>query len=262
MVGVNGMISKKMVLGGVFFILVFFIFLFFFNSPQPSPTSLVDLSGECVDVNRSAYGVSSAVFSELPSPPRCFNSVVRRFHENVFTDDSFFSREYFLQPEFFPNFLDNGLGFWTNPDASRYGVVGFGAFPAEQTISLRRGEEKVVRVFVHAGFGVRSFQGMRIVSRFTNLSKGIRVTLDDASESGFLLGPTFPVFDASWVHPLELRLRVERDAPFHVASVVLQSAPPSFSDESAWGDNYSLYFPATQYVGEQAVARILVKVVE
>ena len=259
------MVEKKiMVVGIVAFILVAAIFVFFF-SPQsfyPSPNSSFSSFDNCENVDRAAYEVSPVVFAELPPLPRCFYSVVKKFHDHSFNDASFFSREYFLQPEFYPNFLEQGLSFWKTPDGERYGVVGFGAFPAEQTISLSPGSSKVIRVFVHSGFGVRSFQGMKLVPSFKTLAQNVSVSLDEESEKGFLLGPSFPVFNENWAKSVDVLVSADASAPTHVVELVIKSSPPSSRDEVEWEQVNSLYYSATQFVGEQTVARVFIKVVK
>lgn len=254
------MVKKIVLVGGVAFLLLLIIFVYYFQGQSSLSNSAVLMN--CRDLNRSDYGLSPLVFAQLPPSPACFGGVVEKYHQQLFSNSLFFSREYFLQPEFYPNFLEQGLSFWQNPDENRYGVIGFGAFPAEQTVVLSPGEVKTVRVFLHAGFGVRSFQGMRLRASLRNPSESVSVALDSASERGFLLSPTFPVFTDAWARAVDAEIVVAPGASSEVVEINLVSTPPSSEDSVAWSHENARYYAATQYVGPQVVARVLVKIVQ
>ncbi len=57
------------------------------NPISPEPFSPEDNKGidNCVDLDRSSYGMPSAVFEELPKPPQCFFSIVNAYREQKFS---------------------------------------------------------------------------------------------------------------------------------------------------------------------------------
>lgn len=218
----------------------------------------------CVDLNRS-YNIPSAVFEALPQPPRCFVSMVQLYQSQQFSDDFFFGPSFFLQPEFYPSFLRNGLHYWTSPISTHWGAIGFGAFPSERTLSVARGQTIRTRFFFHSGFGVRSFQGMRVVPRFQTPTdaQSIHIKLDTDSQNGFLLGPSFPKFDAAWAKPIDLEITADATAPVGNTGFVLKTEPADAVRVERWqAEKGILYYNATDFVGEQTIAAITLAVTD
>ncbi len=225
-----------------------------------SPLSPGDYSG-CVDVNRSAYGVSSSIFGQLPSPPACLVSISSAFESGKFSDAFFFTPEYFLQPEFYPNFESEGLRQWTSPLASHFGLVGVSLYPFESRSGVLKGGEKSFRFFIHSGYGVRSMQAVRLEAVLEDSSDApyVSLSLDPESSSGFILGPTFPLFSSEWVHPVVLTVRMDAQAPYTEYRIHLKTVPVSddfFTSHTPTGT--SLYYDATTYVGSRTLNTLTV----
>ena len=91
--------------------------------------------------------------------------------------------------------MQNGLASWEKPDTTHYGVAGAGFYPAIESVSIKKGSAIMEKFFVHAGFGVRTYQGLQIIPQQADDNKGVSVTL---TGSEFLLGPTFPKFAKNW----------------------------------------------------------------
>jgi hypothetical protein len=205
-----------------------------------------------VDVDRDAYGISSAVFSDLPPIPSCFQSVVDRYQDGRFADAYFFTPAYYLQPEFFPNFVTSGLSQWQSPDASHYGVVGFGGHPATHRSGVLIGGQKSFRFFINSGFGVRGYQAGRLEAVLVNPQDApfVKVTLDEDSANGFLLGPTFPRFSPLWVHVVDVNVSFSKDAAYKDYVISFRSAEVS----EEWFDAHNppsatYYYNITDFVG-------------
>ncbi len=216
----------------------------------------------CRDIDRSNYGIIPEVFDSLPPAPKCFYSVVEAFRQRQLRDGFFFSEAYYLQPEFYPEFIGNGITQWTNPNPTHYGLVGYGSFPLRHEIVMRPGETKQIRLFVHAGFGVRSFQGMgvRVQYKYPETPKALTVELDPAS-NGFLLGPTFPRFDPQWARPIEVTLRVNPASPPQDLEMTFYSTPPSPESAQSFVDRVTgRYADATSYLGERPLATAVVQI--
>ncbi len=228
----------------------------FFFSTSSRPVFSVDSIENCRDVNRESYSISPSVFSDLPPVPKCFGSVVSAFRDNSFSDISFFDSSYYLQPEFFPNFLSEGLHVWQSPDYTHYGAVGFGSYPSFSTVSSS--QKSSTRFFIFSGFGVRSIQSVSLRWSFENPSDAnyFSVSLDDSSSRDFLLGPTFPKFHSTWVRPVTLTIAprdpgVVRPA-FLTIHTVRSSADFSLHPLTA----VYPFFDSTDYVGEKVVYQV------
>lgn len=242
-------------------LLVFVLFLVFFSSSLSRPFFSIDSIAQCVDVNRDTYNLSPAIFSDLPPLPACFSTIVSAYHSGQFTDTSFFSREYFLQPEFYPNFSSQGLLAWTQPLYTHYGATGYGAYPNYHSHSFSPENSSPVSIpfFVFAGFGVRSLQQMTLVVRFENPSDAdyFSAQLDDSSQNGFILGPTFPKFSSDWVHPVTLTLSPRSISHARPVTVFVRTVRTTSLLEDSRGE-YLSFFDSVDYTGERDIFRVII----
>lgn len=241
-------------IGIVFFFLLSF---FFIQSPSSSSFSIFG----CENVDRSTYAIDSRVFSDLPTPPACLTSVARAFEHHWFSDAFFFSPDYYLQPEFYPSFFTDGLSKWNTPVASQYGAVGFGAFPHVQTLRASPGSTTPVRVFFHSGFGVRSYQGVRLtaITEIPEDADEVIVSFDSSSQSGFLLGPSFPKFSPNWVVPVDMNVYVSPTVPFHRIVVSIDTIPLEGSVSSALAESSpGTYYQSTDFIGSRTAFTLIV----
>jgi hypothetical protein len=243
------------------------IFFAFFNFSQTAPAKAQEVfeSNEiagCIDLNRDSYNVSRAVFELLPKPPKCFASIMQLYREGKFSDDFFFTKEFSLQPEFYPTFLESGIEYWTNPIATHWGAVGFGAFPFERKIIANAGSKAKTRFFLHSGFGVRSFQGVKIAVEFENPEDAdfAKIKLDEESSNGFLLGPNFPKFDENWARQIDAEIEIAQNAQPKQIAILLKTKAPDKKQALEWKKQYSNYYNATDFVGEKTVSRIMLTI--
>ncbi|MFH1664422.1 MAG: hypothetical protein ABH986_06520 [archaeon] len=194
-------------------------------------------------MQRESYGISSAVFSELPVPPSDFNKIVSLFHQGKFSDELFFSEKYFSQPEFYPSFLGNGLNYWQNPSTTHYGAYGYGSYPIKKTVVIKAGEKIKAKFFVHSGYGVRSFQGIQL-NAVTEYKNFFLVSIKDPV---FLLEPNFPKFRKEWAKEVELNIEAKEKTPegMYEVKVFVSSPPEEFSYK--WSKEHEKYFDAAEF---------------
>ena len=234
------------------------VWFLFFSNENNSLSSDGSISG-CANIDRSSYSISPLVFDLLPPPPACFYSVLFAYEHGMISDPSFVNESYYLQPEFFPSFVSNGLPTWEDPVATHYGAVGYGAHPIRSSITLSPSSESSTRFFIFSGFGTRSLQQAKIVYSFPNPSDAslVSISLDDASAHGFLLGPTFPQFTPQWVKPV--MITVYSPGPLlRPVTIIFRVAAPDVDFSS---DPLAQLFPvfdATSYVGERDVFALTV----
>ena len=139
------------------------------NAPENIGSSIIDNSPSAenknsfsLEMHRKTYGIPLGIFDELPEAPTDFNRMVSLMQQRGYSNYSYFSSAYYQQPEFYPSFIPNGLSYWTSPNPNHYGVAGMGFFPSSQIINVERGKSTMARFFVHAAFGVQSFQGIKL----------------------------------------------------------------------------------------------------
>jgi hypothetical protein len=243
------------IFGGVGFALLILIlaflflpsfFSFFFSTQTPFSFS------DCHALDRSVYSLPPGVFENLPPLSACFVSAAYTFESGAFRDASFFTSSYYLQPEFYPSFFTQGLPQWQNPIGTHYGVVGYGAYPSFQILSIRPGETKTVRVFFYSGFGVRGYQGAALQPVFQNPAHAsfVSVFLDENATNGFLLGPNFPKFSREWVKPVDITIALSPAAPPDEIILAVETRAPPLRIQEA-GAALPYYSSITQFVGER-----------
>lgn len=248
----------------IFLFVLVWVWFFFFPSPEPvfSNGLNVPIKG-CVDLDRSSYKIPPAVFESLPAAPKCFWSLVKRYQNKQFLDDSFFTPSFFLQPEFYPTFESQGLSYWLSPNATHWGAVGYGYFPSNKVLKGKQEETIHVRFFFHSGFGVRTFQGLRLEPFFENEvdQNKVVVTLDSESQNGFWLGPSFPKFDSHWAKAVDVTILILPSALPGDVSFSLKTKPPFPDGAQAWSTLFGKsYYNATDFVGEQSIMRVDLKI--
>ncbi|MFH0969879.1 MAG: hypothetical protein V1776_00230 [Candidatus Diapherotrites archaeon] len=242
----------------IFGVVVYFLYSSFFSSPSHSIFVVDDIVG-CENLDRSSYGVSSSIFGDLPSPPKCFVSILSAFRNRSFVDLNFFDSSYYLQPEFYPNFLSEGLRVWKNPDDAHYGVVGYGSYPSHSDVRVVAPTK--VYFFVFSGFGVRSVQSVSLRVVFENPSDAnyFSVSLDEDTSQDFLLGPTFPKFHPLWVHPVILTVIPLDSSSSHSATISIQTVRSLADFSSDPITELFLFFDSTDYVGGRQVYRLTIR---
>ncbi len=241
--------EKIFLVAGVILIIVILLIAFYFFAGEKQPFSKkVEQKQEETNLlseQRDSYGISPAVFSELPEPPSDFNKIVSLYHQGKFRDEFFFSEKYFLQPEFYPSFLKNGLSYWVNPLTTHYGAYGYGSFPLKKTIVLKKGETAETKFFFHSGYGVRSFQGVQLKTVFDAGEEFFDVTI---KEPVFLLEPNFPKFNKGWAKAVELNVNVKEKAlKGNYKLKVFVSYPPEESSEKWRKEVNGKYFNAATF---------------
>ncbi|MEM0360732.1 MAG: hypothetical protein QXK06_05345 [Candidatus Diapherotrites archaeon] len=182
---------------------------------------------------RKAYGIPLAVFEELPVPPPDFNRIVSLMHKNLYTNYDFFSKDYYLQPEFYPSFKQNGLEYWLKPSTTHWAAYGYGYFPIKETVFVQQEGKKKTVFFLHSGYGVRSFQGMMLKPEFLdeNAKQFLEVNI---SEPVFLLGPSFPKFDKAWARAVFVEVFAKKNAPKKNFSVKIIIVDPPIEYAEKW----------------------------
>ncbi len=191
---------------------------------------------------RQKYGIPLTAFALLPLAEKDFTEKAAAA-KSIGADYTFFSGEYFIQPEFYPSFPQNAVAYWQNPGRGYYGAIGYGFFPAEQKISLSRGETRTARFFVHSGYGIETWQGARVIA--VAPENGNKIGLEIMA-GDFLLEPNYPKFLPGWAKAIDARITAKENAETGNYYFKLVVAAPSEEKGSEWGRQYSgKYFNAS-----------------
>ncbi|MDO8537585.1 MAG: hypothetical protein Q7S21_01750 [archaeon] len=239
-------------------ILIAGIFFIFSGTEKNNPTGLVTAQGAtCINLDRSSYNLPNAIFSELPPAPKCFQSIVNAFHEGKFFDETFFGKEFFLQPEFYPNFLQHGLKQWIEPDAERWNIIGFGFFPSKANVSLKEKNKTTARIFVHSAYGIRTFQGMKIIAELADKTDEEFVSVS-IKENEFVLEPSYPKFEKNWAKAVDVVIEKKKEFNKGI-EINLKIVSPSDEMQEVWAQEFgSKYYNATEFLGEKSQVKIVV----
>ncbi len=173
--------------------------------------------------------VNPLIFKELPVLPDDFEEVRVMIQYSQFSVLENFTPgvpdyNYFVQPELYPTWKDQGVKFYTGVQegsAPGYiGVYGYGAYPGDAIISpsdgaeVKPGMDLVIVTFFHAGWRIGNYQGMKLNAVYPQsgrIGKGLGEILVDQDPSVvenyfdveiepevILLEPTFPIFFNNW----------------------------------------------------------------
>ncbi len=210
------------------------------NETQQKPVIDRDSYGLGIFLNESQQPIKKPIkeaFANLPMLPNDFWEKRNSFESGDFSIAKQLDENYYLQPEFLPEFKEIGLPYWKNPDLSRWGAYGFGVYPANQNYSIKKEEEITVFAFVHSAYYIQSFQGIKLVVVDTNTVQENFVV--EIEPENILLGPTYPVIDKKWMHKVAIKIKAKEDTPARIYSIGFDAIAPDAEAESKWSETQS-----------------------
>lgn len=168
-------------------------------------------------LNRSMYGLPDETFAQLPEFPdlKSFLNVKDRVEHQIHNNTAI-PEAYYKQPEFYPTFVEN-IELIKNPPAGRAAILGFGAYPAEQSIKAKKGETVTATTFFHAAWLVPLRQEINLEAVYD------KNYFDVALDKSFVLGPTYPVFDYNWTRKLNVRINVKAPPGSYIIGIEVPS---------------------------------------
>lgn len=194
------------------------------------------------------YGLQNEaeIYAALPAPREQFEIDLNTFEKGTGIEIANIPMESYLQPEFYPTFSTSGLDTWINAAGPKQSTVGYAATPAEQEAVIAADvNEFETTLFVGSGWGVTYYQGMAF--RYT-ITPAAPITLE-FSPNSFLMGPTFPAFDAGWVHPVRITGRIHQPLAAGTYTINIYPADPSEEDQLNWISAHSPYTNANSIFG-------------
>ena len=163
----------------------------------------------------------------LPQKPDDFDFVVKERGINFCEIEE----AYYLQPDFYEESWEVGKSHYTEHDYSRWRVHGYGAYPGYPGVvfvSNRKGEEMETCTLYRTGWGVETWQGIKLVPE---KSKYFEVVIDPDE---FLLPPSFPDFDEGWVKKLNITVRAKQIPLTGHYEIVVDVVSPSEEKSEKW----------------------------
>ncbi len=196
--------------------------------------------------------LTQKVFGQLPPFPGDFYQFRLLMKLGKLTNASILGPEYWKQPEFYPEFEDQGVPIMREPPAGRFGAFGYGSFPAEIVILTTAGSSVTTTFYMHTSWLVETYQGMGfapvfpasgslLLSSFPDENKTVvqNSTLAaqyfdvKVSPDYILLEPAFPTFSANWTQKIDVTITVKPNTPpgRYLVGIDAVSPPDAKSDE-------------------------------
>lgn len=175
-------------------------------------------------IDRSAYNINFATFASLPSIPDDWGKSKYAYDVGNYHVFSSIPAEYYTQPEFFDDWATIGIKYQQH--AITGCKNGFFANPNTQKIYTKRGATVDTYAIFRASFcaaRAQSFTPIMYVPTSGTTYDGIQFTQDanvvknnvkiSFSPSGFILGKTYPDFDADWAQKAKITIDVADGMP-------------------------------------------------
>ncbi|MDO8427966.1 MAG: hypothetical protein Q7S92_02020 [Candidatus Diapherotrites archaeon] len=196
------------------------------------------------------FGLQSEqdIFADLPAVPDDFSEIAYLLANGQYFGIGQLEEEYYLQPEFYPNFKEQALQYWAKPNADYWGVTGYGTYPAEQwdILYLNGRKEFTAVVFLHTGWNVQTWQGLKLVPN-AEAVKNFDLTI---TPNVILLGPTFPKFDPSWAQKIIIKGKLKPNTRPGNYTIGINMGLPPVENKAEWQIRYkNLYFDAASGIG-------------
>ena len=171
--------------------------------------------------------------------PDDFIQVKRDIEKGITYDLCDISSNHYLQPEFYPSYETFKL---KEHDYSRWGVHGFGAYPGSVGYSINNmneGQTVSVCTFIHASFGVETFQGMKlsIISNSPELFSAV------VEPTEFLLYPAFPDTSKNdkWAKKIKITIKAKEDIPAGSYDFQLKTISPGNTKDIEYREEMKQY---------------------
>lgn len=244
---------------------------------------LPSLGPEVKDL-RPSYPLPKSMFAQLPPFPENFSEIDFLLEKGLLKNIGEFGPEFWKQPEFYPGFEDSiskinqSLEEFSRGGFRYVAAYGYGVYPGDYSVAVKRGESITVTTFFHSSWQVENWQGTQLEVAFPASGEvfGTPVTQNPAdaerslniglSERVILFDPTLPAFGSNWTHRIAVTIRANPDAKSGIYLVGVNAARPPYEMSQAWLRQYR-----TRYVdvaggfgtiGSRPLFQVLVEVGE
>ena len=220
-----------------------------------------NINASAIPKEREYYGLPTQMFANLPDMPRDFRQVQILYLQNKWNYP--IGRDYYNQPEWFPNFKLSGINNLKTVDPTRFGAYGYMVYPSDSVITL----SKSTKTSGNRTFWMRPSwiivmpQGIHLVTSYPSSaliespffvladgSKGVNQIPSDASQyfevtvspELFLLKPNFPIFNPESTIAVNVTIKLRSDVVVPVGNYVIgidTGAVPE-EQEKAWIREY------------------------
>ncbi len=203
------------------------------------------------DLKQRKTDLPEIFFRNLPPFPEDFYRLrILVIYGKIYDLDTV-DETYWKQPEFIPGFEEHAVRLINQPQAGRWGAFGYGAYPADTSVSTSPGEEFEVVTFFHTSWLVETYQGIKPVVVYNaesqmpsqDLQGSSTVSQDPEKVKTYfevkvdpemtVLGPTYPVLDYEWTKKIKVDVKVKEGTPpgKYVIGVNIGAPSADFNDQ-------------------------------
>jgi hypothetical protein len=246
--------------------------------------NLISFTGKSVDPDYSKYGnitealrelregvgslpenrpdyLPPEVYQNLPAFPKDFYEIDILLTNAKLTYLAPLGEEYWKQPEFYPGWEEEGVKLHQNPEKGRYGVWGWGAYPADQGYSSLPGDDFTATTYFHSSWVIQSYQGMQMQAVFPEEGyvNGVQVSQDPVNTSKyfdisfdpeiFIVEPSFPIFGAEWAKRVQITVKISPGTPPGNYIIGVNPVAPPKQQDDEWRLQYRLKYASAGATG-------------
>jgi hypothetical protein len=131
---------------------------------------------------RSDYGLPKELFSKLLPMPNDFQPTNELFSTSQLSLNNI-GKEYYLQPEFYPNFKTSGIQLMKDYPQDMEAKNGYGVYPSEYILKADKDGRYEVDFMVYSSWGVVSYQGIKLIQSYQSSSTMDQNYFPDGSRS-------------------------------------------------------------------------------
>lgn len=136
--------------------------------------------------------IPETIFEKLPPFPKNFSSEIGDVEE-----------VFYKQPEFYPNWKDQGIKFYLREPSPYVGVIGYGCYPGEISKKAQANQSLSFIFFIHTGWCVTKYQGMSLDLDYKKEYFDVKIEPKE-----ILLEPTCPIFYPNWTQKVRVNVFV------------------------------------------------------
>lgn len=252
-------VANKLLIGIVIIALCILIYTTSYDS-KPYSSDLEsrierELAQAKINQQRPDY-LPGAMFQELPPFPKDFYQMRVLVHYGRITDLSKIGPEYWMQPEWYPDFEKIGVPLLQNPPKDRWAAVGYGIYPGDAVVTTSSGESVTLYTYLRSSYLVETYQGMQLVPIYPDSGtietgyefpdgtktvnqnpESVKNYFDVSFEPNlFVLEPSFPIFKDGYIKRIVTKIDVAPNTPpgKYIIGIDIVSPPKEQVDEWIW----------------------------
>ncbi len=136
-----------------------------------------------------------------------------------------------VQPDFYETFETTGKKVWVEASGEKKSAIGVFSTPADQEATLKEGSRDFeTHLLVGSAWGATMYQGIGLYAE-VNPQAPIEIEI---TENEFLLGPTFPVFDANWVQRVRVSGVITGKIEAGTYVITVKTGNPRYEKQVEW----------------------------